>query len=449
VKGRKNLLIGIGGVGMSALAQILLDKGESVAGVDRMIGTVDESAIPPSVKALEAQGVPVSGDGDASAADGIERIVVSTAIESDHPILLRAAKENIPVVHRSEALAQALGAHKLLAVAGTCGKSTVTAILGHILEGCGFDPVVVNGAAIPGWDFGDSRVGSVRKPSNPLPDESLRWAVAEVDESDKSLTAFKPDAAVITNASADHFGIEETLELFDVFKKNVPGPVDDGRDGGSPQEIELGKWSGSFVENGIRYTIPQPGIHNVYNAWHAVKIATAIGADGELVKKALATFPGVARRMQKVGELADGSGRKVAIVDDYAHNTEKLHAMWQALSSEFPGGFAAVWRPHGYAPLRKMLEPLAEMFKSAVREQDTLFILPVYDAGGSANRDINSGALIEKLSGSCKGTVKAVADLDEAEKQMRETASSVEALVTVGARDPGLCVLAKKLAEKI
>jgi UDP-N-acetylmuramate--alanine ligase len=446
---RKNLLIGIGGVGMSALAQALLDQGEKVTGVDRMIGTVDKSDLPPSIKALSSQGVSITHDDDSNAVNEIDRIIISTAIEEAHPILVKARELNIPVVHRAEALAQALSKHKLLAVAGTCGKSTVTAILGHVLEGCGFDPVVVNGAAIPGWDFDDTRVGSVRKPSRKLANESLRWAVAEVDESDKSLTAFKPEAAVITNASADHFGMDETQELFDLFKKNVEGPIDDGRDGEQPQGIELGKWSGSFIENGIRYTIPQPGIHNIYNAWHAVRIALALGADEILLQESLATFPGVARRMQKVGEHITPSGNTVAVIDDYAHNTEKLSAMWQSLGAEFPEGFAAVWRPHGYAPLRKMLDSLAEMFNSSVREQDILLILPVYDAGGTANRDINSDSLIARINGFCKGKVIGVGNLEEAESLLRKVASSVKALVTVGARDPGLPVLARRLVQKI
>jgi UDP-N-acetylmuramate--alanine ligase len=434
---------------MSALAQLLLDQEEKVSGVDRMIGAVPEFALPPSVKALSFQGAAISREDDLEVLKDIERIIVSTAIEDDHPVLRKACERAIPVVHRAQALSEALKKHKLLAVAGTCGKSTVSAILGHILEGCGYDPVVVNGAAVPGWDFNDTRVGSVRKPERALSNESLRWAVAEVDESDKSLTAFKPDAAVITNASADHFGLNETQELFDAFKKNVDGPIDDGRDEEKPQDIELGSWSGSFVEYGVKYTIPQPGIHNVYNAWHAVKIALALGADETLIKESLSTFPGVARRMQKVGELTDKNSRQVAVIDDYAHNTEKLNAMWQALSSEFPEGFAAVWRPHGYAPLRKMLEPLAEMFKSVVRKQDILLILPVYDAGGSANREINSDALLAKLEGNCKGTCLYVKDLDEAQERLLEASSKVQALVTVGARDPGLPVLARKLAQKI
>lgn len=433
---------------MSALAQLLIDQDEKVAGADRMIGTIPGSDLPPSIKALSSQGVIITADDDTDAVDGIDRIIISTAIEDDHPILVKAKDLNIPVVHRARALSEALNRHKLLAVAGTCGKSTVTAILGHVLEGCGYDPVVVNGAAIPGWDFDDTRVGSVRKPSRSLSNESFRWAVAEVDESDKSLTAFKPDAAVITNASADHFGMDETQELFDIFKANVQGPVDDGRDGEEPQDIKLEKWSGSFTENGIRYTIPQPGIHNVHNAWHAVKIALAIGADEILLRESLASFPGVARRMQKVGEHTDKNGNPVAVIDDYAHNTEKLNAMWQALATEFPKGFAAVWRPHGYAPLRKMLDSLTAMFKSVVREQDVLLILPVYDAGGTANREINSDSLLAKLAGSCKGTVIGVKDLDEAEQRLREAASSVKALVTVGARDPGLPVLARRLAGK-
>jgi UDP-N-acetylmuramate-alanine ligase len=153
--------------------------------------------------------------------------------------------------------------------------------------------------------------------------------------------------------------------------------------------------------------------------------------------------------MQKVGEHITPNGNTVAVIDDYAHNTEKLSAMWQSLGAEFPEGFAAVWRPHGYAPLRKMLDSLAEMFNSSVREQDILLILPVYDAGGTANRDINSDSLIARINGFCKGKVIGVGNLEEAESLLRKVASSVKALVTVGARDPGLPVLARRLVQKI
>ena len=419
-------LIGIGGVGMSALAQALLDRGCAVSGADRQI--TDASAPPPTpvLRALAAQGVALFPD-DGSGVDGkTARVIVSTAIEETNAGLCRAHAAGIPVVHRAAALAEALSGRRLVAVAGTCGKSTVTAILGHVLVSCGFDPVVVNGAQIAGWDVNGARVGSVRKGTG-------AYAVAEVDESDKSLTAFKPYAAIITNASADHYSKEEMDAVFDAFIRDVPGPVVDGRvaDGAAEGAV------GSF---------PMPGAHNRANARLALEMAIALGADPARAAAALASFPGVERRLQRIGSTLCG-GREVAVYDDYAHNPEKLHAMWTTLAEAYPRGVAVVWRPHGYGPLRKMLEPLAAAFRDVMRPQDALVLPPVYDAGGTADRSVNSDALAARLA-DAPGTVVLVPDLDGAEAYLRARADAFGAIVTAGARDPGLPVLARRLAGK-
>ena len=428
-------LIGIGGVGMSALAQALLDRGVAVSGADRQIAAPGTPPPTPVLHALASQGVALFPDDGSGVDAGTSRVIVSTAIEDTNPGLCKAKAAGIPVVHRAAALADALSGRKLVAVAGTCGKSTVTAILGHVLAECGFDPLVVNGAQIVGWDEDGMRVGSVRRGAG-------EYAVAEVDESDKSLTAFKPYAAIITNASADHYSKEEMDAVFDAFIHDVPGPVIDGRD-------SSGKGHSCRLAQGVEEvlgTFPMPGEHNRANARLALAMACALGADSAQAAAALATFPGVERRLQRVGFVACGD-RQVAVYDDYAHNPEKLHAMWTTLAEAFPRGVAAVWRPHGYGPLRKMLEPLAASFRSVMRPQDALVLLPVYDAGGTADRSVNSDALAARLAGA-PGTVALVQDLEGAEAYLRARVDAFGAIVTAGARDPGLPVLARRLAEK-
>jgi UDP-N-acetylmuramate--alanine ligase len=318
-----------------------------------------------------------------------------------------------------------------VAVAGTCGKSTVTAILGHVLTACGFDPVVVNGAQIAGWDAGGTRVGSVRKGAG-------EYAVAEVDESDKSLTAFKPYAAIVTNASADHYSKEEMDAVFDAFVRDVPGPVVDGRD--SSGNRHASRFTPE-MEDAVG-ALPMPGAHNRANARLALAMACALGADPAQAGAALASFSGVERRLQRVGALACGD-RQVAVYDDYAHNPEKLAAMWRTLAAAYPSGVAVLWRPHGFGPLRNMLDALAEMFARMRRPQDALLLLPVYDAGGTADRSMNVDALAARIDGA-----RVVRDLTEAEEVLRKLAPAVGAIVTAGARDPGLPVLARRLAEK-
>ncbi len=417
-------LVGIGGVGMSALAQAYLDAGYAVSGADRSLRAGGRRT--PVLEALATEGVRLFPDDGSGVGAGTDRLVVSTAIEDTNPDLAAARARGIPVIHRAAALSELLSARKLVAVAGTCGKSTVTAILGHVLVECGFDPLVVNGAQVVGWDANGTRVGSVRNGAG-------EYAVAEVDESDKSLTAFHPYAAIVTNASADHYSKEEMDSVFDAFIRDIPGPVIDGRvtDGAPVEAVEK---------------LPMPGAHNRANARLALAMAIALGADPAKAAAALATFPGVERRLQRVGSVLCGD-QEVAVYDDYAHNPEKLHAMWTTLAEAYPRGVAAVWRPHGYGPLRKMLDPLAAAFRGVMRPQDALVLLPVYDAGGTADRSVNSDALAALLE-DAPGTVKLVSDLDEAQQYLRARADAFGAIVTAGARDPGLPVLARRLAGK-
>ena len=403
---------------MSALAQALLDAGGTVTGADRALG--GSGARPGVLAALARAGVRLFPDDGSGIGPDTARVIVSTAVEETNRDLQCARARGIPVVHRAAALAELLAPRRLVAVAGTCGKSTVTAILGHLLAESGFDPVVVNGAQVVGWDAGGTRVGSTRKGTG-------AYAVAEVDESDKSLVAFKPFAAVVTNASADHYSKAEMDAVFDAFVRGVPGPVIDGR-------------RTPMVPSAAARTIPLPGEHNAVNAECALRMAAALGADPARLAAAIRTFPGVERRLQRVGTCGGA-----VVYDDYAHNPEKLHAMLATLQAAYPKGVAVVWRPHGYAPLRKMLEALAAMFRATLRPCDELLVLPVYDAGGTTDRSLNSDALVARLNAS---PVRFVEGLEDAETHLRTHAPAFGALVVAGARDPGLPVLARRLAGK-
>ncbi|MBQ6914517.1 MAG: hypothetical protein IJQ65_02270 [Kiritimatiellae bacterium] len=404
-------LIGIGGVGMSALATALVRLGERVTGADRTLGT-------PNIRFLESLGVKVYPDDGSGVDESVDEVIVSTAIEDTNAGLLRAKELGIPVTHRAAALSRALSEHKLVAVAGTCGKSTVTAMLGHVLAECGLDPFCVNGANVPGWE------GAVRFGRG-------EYAVAEVDESDKSLVAFKPYAAVVTNASADHYSKEEMDEVFDAFVKDCRGPVVDGR----RSDVVGGEADTSL-----------PGRHNRENAALALRMALALGCDEARARAALLSFRGVERRLQRIVSEGGERAGAPAVYDDYAHTPEKLHAMRTTLAEKYPRGVCAVWRPHGYAPLRKMKDALAKMFAETVRPQDRLLLLPVYDAGGTTDRSINSDALVDAINALGSAPVSLVADLDAAYEWCAAHRGDFDCFVTCGARDPGLPELAKRLA---
>ena len=376
---------------MSALATALLRLGDEVTGADRSLDT-------PNVRFLRALGVNVFPDDGSGVDAATDEVVVSTAIESDNPGLVRAKALGIPVVHRAVALARALSPYKLVAVVGTCGKSSVTALLGHVLAECGLDPMCVNGANVVGWE------GAVRFGRG-------EYAVAEVDESDKSLVAFSPYAAIVTNASADHYSKEEMDSVFDAFVKDLPGPLVDARG----------------------ETYPPQGYER-QNASLAVRMAVLLGCDRAAAERAVEGFRGVERRLQRYGG---------GVYDDYAHNPEKLRAMWLTLAERHPDGICVAWRPHGYGPLKKMMDALAEMFSEVIRPCDRLLLLPVYDAGGTADRSLNSDSLAARLP---QGRCELVQDLDGVFEWCRGHLRDFGAFVTCGARDPGLPGLAARIS---
>ena len=427
----KRHLIGIGGVGMSALATALVRLGDEVTGADRTLGT-------PNIKFLESLGVKVYPDDGSGVDKSTDEVIVSTAIEETNAGLIKAKEFGIPVTHRAKALSRTLKEYKLVAVVGTCGKSTVTAMLGHVLAECGLDPMCVNGANVPGWE------GAVRFGKG-------EYAVAEVDESDKSLVAFKPYAAIVTNASADHYSKEEMDEVFDAFVKDAPGPVVDGRRTVPSPSSATGAVTADPLasasrggRDGTEWLSPLPGKHNLQNATLAAEMALALGCRAEDVRRALATFRGVERRLQLISPAIKQSP---AVYDDYAHNPEKLKAMWTTLAEKHPEGICVVWRPHGYAPLRKMMDALAAMFAETVRPCDKLLLLPVYDAGGTTDRSVNSDKLKAKVEGEVEQRIELVSDLDAAYDWCAAHKGDYAAFVTCGARDPGLPVLAKRLSE--
>ena len=390
-------LIGIGGVGMSALAVAYRKLGHEVSGADRNLNT-------PNIRFLESLGIACYPDDGSGITKDVDEVVVSTAIEQTNPGIAKAQDMGIEITHRARALSTLLAPFKLIAVVGTCGKSTVAAMLGHVLAECGLDPFCVNGANVVGWE------GAVRAGNG-------MYAVAEVDESDKSLVAFNPYAAIVTNASADHYSKEEMDQVFDAFIKDVPGPVIDGR-AGAPSHAA--------------FTCSMPGAHNQQNATLAAKMAIALGCDEDKVRAALMTFKGVERRLQKHG---------AAVYDDYAHNPEKLFAMWTTVKAEHPRGICVIWRPHGYAPLRKMKQALADMFNNVLTPWDKLLVLPVYDAGGTTTRDINNIDLVNMIP-----HAECVGSHDDALNWIK-THPAYDAYVTCGARDPDLPQLADAIAS--
>ena len=426
-------VVGVAGVGMSAVAQILAATGARVTGSDRFLDSGNDLEI---FAKLRLAGIEiVAQDGFAISKD-TTAVVVSTAIEKDNPDYKCAAASGVEILHRSEALAMLLKGRSCIAISGTSGKSTVTGMVGWILDSLGADPAVVNGAPVLNWRD-DEHIGNVRLGGGV-------WVV-EADESDRSLLNIHPDWAVITNVSKDHFEIDESIALFHQFaaqaSKGILSLIDDPAvmAGFAPEVTAVGS---SFEYKDVKFEVNVPGKHNADNAYCAILLCELLGHALSEIAAALKTFAGIERRLERIG-IANG----VAVVDDYAHNPAKIRAAWWALSP-YCENMIAVWRPHGYGPLRLLMDEMVEMFSEVMQSGDKLYLLPVYDAGGTTDRSVNSDLLVDRLK--AKGfNVEFVQDAGAATSLVVADAVDGDTVLILGARDPQLPVMARDIHQRI
>lgn len=417
-------VVGVGGVGMNAVAQLLARDGFRVTGSDRFL---DQGTRLPVLEGLERLGVELTPqDGSALTAE-TRRLVLSTAVEPDNPERVAAASLGIPEAHRAEILAGFASRGPLAAVAGTSGKTTCAGWLGWTLAACGLDPNLVNGGGVSGW-------GAAGLPGNVRRGPDAHWWVVEVDESDRSLLRFHPRIALINTITADHHPLEETVELFRAFARQVEETVVCG-----PGVRDLLRGDpgirARLVDAGAPEESPLPGAHNRRNAASVKAMALACGADPAKVDAVLGEFPGVERRMERCSPRG-----AAAVYDDYAHNPEKIAAALRA-ARPARGRLFAVWRPHGFAPLRQNLEATADAFAANLRAEDEAWILPVFYAGGSAPRGVDAPDLVAAIR-KRGATAKALDDYPETVPLRPE-----DALLVMGARDPALPVFARKIGQ--
>ncbi|HEU4944333.1 MAG TPA: Mur ligase domain-containing protein [Solirubrobacterales bacterium] len=337
---RRLHFIGIGGAGMSGLALVCVELGATVTGSDRADSSYMER--------LRAAGLePVVGHDAANLPDDAE-VVVSTAIGADNPELALARERGVEPIHRGTLLAELCAEKRLIAVAGTHGKTTTTAMLVWVLRGLGADPAFFVGGEVPGLgpDGAAANAGW----------GAGEWVVAEADESDGSFLELKPEIAIVTNVEMDHHSrwgsLAELRSAFNEFvaeAKAVVGPDS------STAEPELAV----------------PGHHNVLNARAAIAAAEQAGFDPGQVAGALADFPGVKRRLE-----LKGSRRGVRIYDDYAHHPTEVRAALSALREQRPGRLVAVFQPHLYSRTKVF----GEAFGAALALADEAVVLDVYPA---------------------------------------------------------------------
>ncbi|MCX5497140.1 UDP-N-acetylmuramate--L-alanine ligase [Kaistia dalseonensis] len=401
--------VGIGGIGMSGIAEVLVNLGYRVQGSDAA-----ENA---NVQRLRAKGVTITIGHDAANLGDARVVVVSSAIKSSNPELKAARERLLPVVRRAEMLAELMRLKSAIAIAGTHGKTTTTSMVAALLDAGGFDPTVINGGIINAYGT-NARIGA------------SDWVVVEADESDGTFIKLPADVALVTNIDPehlDHYGsFDKVRDAFKQFIENVPfygfavmcidhpevqsliGRIEDRRIityGANPQAdiryrdlrtegatsrftaVIRDRASGAMSEI-VGLSLPMPGEHNVQNATGAIAIAHHLGISDEAIRKGLASFGGVKRRFTHTG-----SWNGVEIFDDYGHHPVEIGAVLKAARSATQGRVIAVVQPHRYSRLHDLFDGFCTCFNDA----DTVIVAPVYAAGESPIPGIDRDHLVDGL----------------------------------------------------
>ncbi len=435
---------------MSALAQILRARGHRVSGSDRTHDSGGNRAV---FKKLEKQAIVLLPQEGASVSADVDFLVVSSAIESSSPERAQALRLAIPVMHRARLLAELFNPAEGIGIAGTSGKSTVCGMVASIFDADRRQATVINGGIINQY-VSATMLGNARHGEG-------AECLAELDESDGSISRFFPAAGLLTNISKDHKPLSELRELFQGFIDQTRGPVVLNAD--CPESARLsapgavtfgighaadyraagitaGPRGMRFTVDGAPYAIRQPGRHNVANALAAIALCAALGVPVKARQLGLRRFTGIQRRLSLIGTVGS-----ISVWDDFAHNPEKLRASLRAIRL-LSKRMLVVFQPHGYGPTRFMLEELARAFSEEMRSRDILIGLPIFDAGGTADRSIATEDLLRKVRGP---RCLAAGDRTGALAAIISRACSGDGIAVMGARDDTLSAFARRILQAL
>jgi UDP-N-acetylmuramate--alanine ligase len=446
---------GIGGAGMNPLARLMRARGHDVQGSDRAFDLGKNADLAAQLRALGIRLLPQ--DGSAIAA-GLQRFVYSTAVEADTPEVRAARALGVEMIARPALLAEIVNAGRPgVAIAGTSGKSTITGMVGWLTREAELPATVLGGAAL----VGEGVSGCVLTAPEGAP------VAAEACESDGTLTGYAAGIGLIHNVSRDHGEVEALRPQFEAFARQsrrllvnaasaeaaalgrAVGARTYGATPGADARLDVAA-VGPTRATGTLYTsagaltleVPQPGAHNLENAAAAALLALELGIAPRVVEGGLRRFPGVARRFELVGVTARG----VRVVDDYAHNGEKIRA---ALTTAQAGAarVIAVFQPHGYGPARFLRPELRELLPRLLRPADRFCYAEVFYAGGTVTKDVTSRMLAADLPPAV-GCGYAPTHGAVAEWVARE-ARPGDTVLLMGARDPDLPALARSVYEAL
>ena len=445
--------IGIAGTGMSAIAQYLKAAGHTVAGSDRQF---QKDQFNESKAALEAEGIQCFEQGANGISDDVHVVVVSTAIEESVPEVQQARALGKPIKKRSEILAEIVSQKKTIAIGGTSGKSTTTAMLFEILSHAGLRPSVIGGAGL-------TRLINQGKIGNAAYGEG-EWLVIEADESDGSIVQYHPEIGVLLNVDKDHQDLDALMELFKTFQQhskifivNLSHPLAASLSTKNAADFDVEESAissihadgfnqeGSSIQfnvKGVHFSINSPGKHNMENALAAIAVANSIGVDLQTAADALKGYEGIYRRHQVLGQK-----NGITVIDDFAHNPVKCARSIQACQP-FSEKLIAWFQPHGYGPTRFLRHDFVEEISAVLRPQDEIWMSEIYYAGGTAVKDISSNDLIDDFKKRGKNAFF-VEDRNQLVARMRPHFTPTTTLLLMGARDPSLGSFAKSLFELI
>lgn len=438
--------VGIGGIGMSGIAEVLHTLGYAVQGSD----LADNS----NVKRLREVGIPVAIGHDERNVANAQVVVVSTAVKRDNPEVVAARARLVPVVRRAEMLAELMRLKWSVAVGGTHGKTTTTSLVAAVLEAAGLDPTVINGGIINRYGS-NARLGS------------SDWWVIEADESDGSFLRLDGDIAVVTNIDPEHLehygDFDRVKDAFVEFVENVPfyglavmcvdhpevqgvlGRIRDRRivTYGYSALADIRAENAEPVPGGTRFDasirdrdgerrllegvmVPMPGKHNVLNALAAIAVGLELGiAEADMVS-GFEKFDGVKRRFTRVGEV-----HGAVVIDDYAHHPTEIRAVLSAAREGAEGRVIAVVQPHRYSRLGDLMEE----FQNAFNDADIVFVTPVYAAGEEPIEGVDANALAEGLRARGHRLVQEVGGFEQLCGALRDLAAEGDMILCMGAGD--------------
>ena len=439
---------------MSAIAQVLSEQGHTVSGSDR---NYDKQITPYVFSKLLSNGISLHPQNGSGVQENTDLVVVSSAIEEDNPDIKKARVLGKNIIKRADLLAGMFNRKYGIAIGGTNGKTTVSCMTGYILDYAGLSPTVIVGGCIKNY-IDSFHLGNAKTGTSDI-------ISIEADESDGSIVLYTPRIAVITNISKDHKSIDEISKMFVSFSQNTTETLIINADCPRLKMIELKHkniityglnnnamihakniickpFQSTFDVDSHSFEINLPGIYNVSNALAAIVVARSLNINDRKTAAALREFRGVQRRMDIIGET-DG----IRIVDDYAHNPEKVMAAINAVKLGCKR-VIAIFQPHGYSPTIFMKEEFINAFINILSPQDVLFMPEIYYAGGTASKNISSADIIKRVKESGKNAFF-IEKRTDILPEIKERAQTGDCILVMGARDNTLTEFCQNILHSL